>query len=84
MLSAERPCSLIPVFTQLSLQLGQIAGLILTIATEFVSPAAVRSALKKTQGERYRLRKEGEEESLRRREGRKREEDDLAVPKVFG
>jgi hypothetical protein len=53
-------------------------------AAEFVSPAAVRSALKQTKGEKYRHRKDAEEESSRRREGRRREEDELAVSRVFG
>ena len=53
------------------------------IATEFISPAAIRSALKRSKGDGYRQRKEAEEESAKRRELRKREEDDLAVSKVF-
>jgi ribosome biogenesis protein BRX1 len=51
--------------------------------TEFVSPAAVRSQLKRAQGDKYRERKESQAERGTRREGRRREEDDLAVRKVF-
>jgi ribosome biogenesis protein BRX1 len=55
----------------------------MSLQPEFVSPAAVRSALKRTKGERYRLRKQGEEEVSKRKEGRRRDEDVLAVSKVF-
>lgn len=50
---------------------------------EFISPAAVRSALRRTKGDGYRMRKEAEEESAKRKELRKRGEDELAVSKVF-
>jgi ribosome biogenesis protein BRX1 len=50
---------------------------------EFISPAAVRSALRRSKGDGYRMRKEAEEESAKRKELRKRDEDDLAVSKVF-
>lgn len=50
---------------------------------EFVSPAAVRSQLKRAQGEKYRVRKESQAERGTRREERRREEDELAVRKVF-
>ena len=51
--------------------------------TEFISPAAIRSALKRSKGDGYRMRKDAEDESARRKELRKRDEDDLAVSKVF-
>jgi ribosome biogenesis protein BRX1 len=51
--------------------------------TEFISPAAVRSAMKREKGIKYGVRKESQEESLKRKELRRREEDELAVPKVF-
>lgn len=50
---------------------------------EFVSPAAVRSALRRKQGGKYNTRKDAEEENTRRKELRKRGEDELAVAKVF-
>lgn len=51
--------------------------------TEFISPAAVRSANKSRLGSKYRVRKEAEEERAERRENRRLEEDELAVGKVF-
>jgi ribosome biogenesis protein BRX1 len=50
---------------------------------EFVSPALVRSAGRKEKGERYRERKLAQQERGIRRTERKREEDALAVAKVF-
>lgn len=50
---------------------------------EFVSPAAVRSALKREKGAKYGARKLAEEESRGRKELRRLEEDELAVSKVF-
>lgn len=52
-------------------------------AQEFISPSAVRSALRREQGGRYNQRKDAEEEEMKRREMRKRDEDALAVSKVF-
>lgn len=51
--------------------------------TEFVSPAAVRSAMKREKGDKYGKRKLAEDERFGRREGRRLEEDELAVSKVF-
>jgi len=48
-----------------------------------VSPAAARMALKREKGGKYNNRKDAEEETQRRREGRQREEDALGVRKVF-
>lgn len=50
---------------------------------EFVTPAAVRSAARREEGMKYRVRKADEEERTVRREARRREEDELAVTKVF-
>ena len=50
---------------------------------EFVSPALVRSARRKEKGERYKERKLAQEERGVRQTERKREEDPLAVAKVF-
>jgi hypothetical protein len=70
------------------IQVPSVPGIAPTImltlsVAEFVSPAAVRSSIKKAQGEKYRVRKEGEVERGTRREKRRREEDELAVSKVF-
>lgn len=51
--------------------------------SEFVSPAAVRSARRREEGQKYGVRKNAEEENTRRRVDRFREEDELAVSKVF-
>lgn len=53
------------------------------IVVEFISPAAVRSAIRKEQGKRYNNRKDAEEEQAKRKEARKLDEDELAVSKVF-
>jgi ribosome biogenesis protein BRX1 len=51
--------------------------------TEFVSPALVRSSRRKEKGERYKERKLAQQEQGIRRTERKREEDPLAVARVF-
>lgn len=56
---------------------------ITSAALEFVSPAAVRSAIRKEQSKKYNIRKDAEQETSRRKEQRKRGEDELAVSKVF-
>jgi ribosome biogenesis protein BRX1 len=53
------------------------------ICSEFVTPAAVRLAARRADGLKYRARKLGEQERNERREARRREEDELAVAKVF-
>jgi hypothetical protein len=50
---------------------------------EFISPASVRSAIRREQGKKYRNRKEQQQEFAQRKEGMRREEDELAVSKVF-
>jgi len=50
---------------------------------EFISPGMVRSALRRSKGDGYRMRKDAEEKSAKRKELRKRGDDDLAVSKVF-
>jgi ribosome biogenesis protein BRX1 len=52
-------------------------------STEFISPAAVRSAFRRQKGGKYNYRKDAEEAGSRRKEARKRGEDELAVSKVF-
>lgn len=53
------------------------------ILSEFLSPAAVRSALKRKAGDKYKKRKDAQAESRLRANKRRREEDELAVTKVF-
>lgn len=50
---------------------------------EFITPTAIRSEIKQKKGNKYRIRKEAEVESARRKELHKREEDALGVSKVF-
>lgn len=52
-------------------------------SAEFISPASVRSAIRREQGDKYRVRKDAELERAGRKEGMRREEDELAVAKVF-
>ena len=51
--------------------------------TEFVTPAAVRSAMRREKGEKYGSRKDAQAERGMRRDLRRLEEDELAVSKVF-
>lgn len=51
--------------------------------SEFVSPAAIRSSIRKEHAKKYNVRKDAEQEESRRKEQRKRDEDELAVSKVF-
>jgi ribosome biogenesis protein BRX1 len=66
---------------------GIVVGLVVFKAfrffAEFVSPALVRSARRQEKGERYKERKLAQEERGVRQSERKREEDPLAVGKVF-
>ncbi|KAK0451119.1 ribosome biogenesis protein BRX1 [Armillaria borealis] len=50
---------------------------------EFISPAAIRSSIRQEQSKKYNIRKDAEQETSRRKEHRKRDEDELAVSKVF-
>ncbi|TCD66185.1 Ribosome bioproteinsis protein brx1 [Steccherinum ochraceum] len=71
------------VLTPIRIFEGAFGGATVYSNPEFVSPAAVRSALKREKGAKYGMRKLAEEESRGRKEGRKLEEDELAVSKVF-
>ena len=50
---------------------------------EFISPTAIRSAIRREKGGKYKYRKDTQAETARRKEMRKLGEDDLAVSKVF-
>lgn len=71
------------VLTPIRIFEGAFNGATVYSNPEFISPAAVRSALKREKGEKYGSRKQAEEEQGRRKEGRQRPEDELAVSKVF-
>ena len=53
------------------------------VAAEFVTPAAIRAAMRREKGDKYGSRKHAQAERSIRKDLRKREEDDLAVSKVF-
>ena len=71
----------IPIQVCTLLQIARSCSRILSI--EYVTPSSVRSMMRQTKGDKYRQRKEAQEETSKRKELRKREEDVLAVSKVF-
>ncbi|KAI6109703.1 Brix-domain-containing protein [Pisolithus sp. B1] len=71
------------VLTPIRIFEGAFSGATVYSNPEFVTPAAVRSMMKHRKGDRYRNRKDAQEESVQRKELRRREEDALSVPKVF-
>ncbi|CAG7846332.1 Ribosome biogenesis protein brx1 [Serendipita indica DSM 11827] len=71
------------VLTPIKIFEGAFNGATVYSNPEFVTPTAVRSALRRAQGEKYRIRKGVESERADRRELRRRPEDELAVSKVF-
>ncbi|GLB34741.1 putative brix [Lyophyllum shimeji] len=71
------------VLTPIRIFEGAFGGATVFSNPEFISPTAVRSALRRERGDKYARRKNAEEETQRRKELRKRSEDELAVHKVF-
>lgn len=71
------------VLTPIRIFEGAFGGATVFSNPEFISPSAVRSAIRREQGTKYGHRKDTEQESSRRKELRKRGEDELAVSKVF-
>ncbi|KAF9265623.1 ribosome biogenesis protein BRX1 [Marasmius fiardii PR-910] len=71
------------VLTPIRIFEGAFGGATVYSNPEFVSPAAVRSAIRKEKAQKYNARKNAEDEATRRRERQAREEDGLAVSKVF-
>ena len=57
--------------------------ILIPIRVDFISPTAVRSAIRHEKGEKYKLRKEAELERQERREDQELSEDELAVRNVF-
>ena len=55
-----------------------------TNVAEFITPTAIRRLVKQSKGDRYGKRKDAEQDNARRKALRQREEDALAVSKVFG
>ncbi|KAF5380869.1 hypothetical protein D9615_004145 [Tricholomella constricta] len=71
------------VLTPIRIFEGAFGGATVFSNPEFISPTAVRSALRREQGGKYGHRKDAEEGTRKRKDMRKRSEDDLAVHKVF-
>ncbi|KAJ7172247.1 ribosome biogenesis protein BRX1 [Mycena filopes] len=71
------------VLTPIRIFEGAFGGATVFSNPEFISPTAVRSAIRREQGTKYGQRKDAEQESSQRKELRKRDEDELAVSKVF-
>ncbi|RDB20979.1 Ribosome biogenesis protein brx1 [Hypsizygus marmoreus] len=71
------------VLTPIRIFEGAFGGATVFSNPEFISPSAVRSALRREQGGKYNQRKDAEEQGMKRKELRKRGEDELAVSKVF-
>ncbi|KAI0283082.1 Brix domain-containing protein [Russula aff. rugulosa BPL654] len=71
------------VLTPIRIFEGAFGGATVFANPEFVPPSLVRSARRKDKGERYKERKLAQQEQGIRRTERKREEDPLAVAKVF-
>ncbi|KAF9077127.1 Brix domain-containing protein [Rhodocollybia butyracea] len=71
------------VLTPIRIFEGAFGGATVYSNPEFVTPAAVRTAIRKEQGKKYNIRKDAEQASNVRKEQRKRDEDELAVSKIF-
>ncbi|EIN07192.1 ribosome biogenesis protein BRX1 [Punctularia strigosozonata HHB-11173 SS5] len=71
------------VLTPIRIFEGAFGGATVFSNPEFISPAAVRSALRRRQGDKYAIRKHQEEERNVRKEVNRIEEDELTVSKVF-
>ncbi|KIK59535.1 hypothetical protein GYMLUDRAFT_169388 [Collybiopsis luxurians FD-317 M1] len=71
------------VLTPIRIFEGAFGGATVYSNPEFVTPAAVRSAIRREQGKKYNIRKDAEHASSIRKEQQRREEDELAVSKVF-
>lgn len=73
------------VLTPIRMFEGSFGGPSLYANPEFVSPTSVRAAVKRQQGDKYRVRmgKEGEREGREKRRRDEKEVDELARDKVF-
>jgi len=72
------------VLTPIRIFEGAFGGATVFSNPEFISPTAIRSAVRRAKGGKYKYRKDTRAETTRRKEMRRLDEDDLAVPKVFG
>ncbi|KAK0210990.1 Brix domain-containing protein [Desarmillaria ectypa] len=71
------------VLTPIRIFEGAFGGATVYSNPEFISPAAIRSSIRHEQSKKYNIRKDTEQGASRRKEHRKRDEDELAVSKVF-
>ncbi|KAJ3999197.1 ribosome biogenesis protein BRX1 [Lentinula boryana] len=71
------------VLTPIRIFEGAFGGATVYSNPEFITPAAIRTAIRKEQGKKYNIRKDAEQASSVRKEKRRRAEDELAVSKVF-
>ncbi|KAJ3810834.1 Brix domain-containing protein [Lentinula lateritia] len=71
------------VLTPIRIFEGAFGGATVYSNPEFVTPAAVRTAIRREQGKKYNVRKDAEQASSIRKEKRRRAENELAVSKVF-
>ncbi|TFY82991.1 hypothetical protein EWM64_g1021 [Hericium alpestre] len=71
------------VLTPIRIFEGAFGGATVFSNPEFISPTAVRSAIRREKGTKYKERKHAERERTGRKDLRKLPEDELAVSKVF-
>ncbi|KAJ3822479.1 ribosome biogenesis protein BRX1 [Lentinula raphanica] len=71
------------VLTPIRIFEGAFGGATVYSNPEFITPAAIRTAIRKEQGKKYNIRKDAEQASSMRKESRRRAEDELAVSKMF-
>ncbi|KAH7873634.1 ribosome biogenesis protein BRX1 [Lentinula edodes] len=71
------------VLTPIRIFEGAFGGATVYSNPEFVTPAAVRTAIRREQGKKYNVRKDAEQASSIRKEKRRRAENELAVSKMF-
>jgi len=72
------------VLTPIRIFEGAFGGATVFSNPEFISPTAIRTAIRREKSSKYNYRKDTQVETTRRKEMRKLEEDELAVSKVFG
>jgi len=72
------------VLTPIRIFEGAFGGATVFSNPEFISPTAIRTAIRREKSSKYNYRKDTQVETTRQKEMRKLEEDELAVSKVFG
>jgi len=72
------------VLTPIRIFEGAFGGVTVYSNPEFITPTAIRRLVKQNKGDKYGKRKDAEQDNARRKALRRREEDALAVSKIFG